>query len=74
MAVLSEAKLKDSDCFHRVCVTSAKPQAERLLDFNFTILLREIPARKDFCLAGSGLLVKRTSAGTGWFEEVMPSL
>lgn len=58
-----KAKLRDSDRFQRVYVSSAKSHAERLLDYNFRTLLREIPAGKDFYLAGNGRLMKRSPTG-----------
>lgn len=60
-------KLKDSDSYGRVFVSSAKSHAERLMEINLRTLLREIPAAKDYYLASNGRLVQRTQArdGTG---------
>lgn len=64
MAVLRrKSKLKDSDSYGRVFVSTAKSHAERLMEINLRTLLREIPVAKDYYLAGNGRLVKRVGAG-----------
>lgn len=61
-------KLNDSDTFGRVFISSAKSHAERLMEINLRTL-REIPAAKDYYVAGNGRLVKRVgpedTAGRG---------
>ncbi|KAL7374830.1 hypothetical protein ABVT39_007749 [Epinephelus coioides] len=56
-------KLKSSDSFQRVYVSSAKSHVERLMDLNIRALLREIPAGKEFYMTANGRLVKRSPPG-----------
>lgn len=59
-----KSKLRDSESYGRVFVSSAKSHAERLMVFNLRTLIREIPAAKDYYLAGNGRLVRRSEPGT----------
>lgn len=60
-----KAKLKDSDSYGRVFVSSAKSYAERLMEINLRTLISEIPAAKGYFVAGNGRLVKRTGDAVG---------
>lgn len=68
-----KARLKDSERFKTVYVSSAKSHTERLVDLNFRTLLREMPAGlgKKFYVSANGRLVKRApredaTATTEW--------
>lgn len=45
-------------------MSSDKSHAVTFVDFNFRILLGEIPAGKDFYLSGNGRLVTPSATGT----------
>ena len=55
-------RLKSNTQFKKVYLRSAKSPTDRILEFNFKTLLQEIPAGKDFYMAGRGRLMTWTYA------------
>lgn len=53
-------RLRDNDIYKNVYINSAKSHAERRVDLKFRTLLKESPFGKDFILARSGRLLRRS--------------
>ncbi|KAK7912985.1 hypothetical protein WMY93_013196 [Mugilogobius chulae] len=64
-ALRKKQMLKSNPKYSRVYIRSAKTHTERLLELNFRTLLDEMPAGRQFYVAGNGRVRRRPLLGSG---------